>query len=119
MAAVERTEFEFTNVEKQTRAFLQYYHQIELTPEQERMKTEALAKLPAPCCDDRTAATCCGDAVSIKASSSRALEMLQFWQKRQPRLQPAVPKESTPEPGRKWLRGFFSMGSMQNPEARP
>ena len=32
---------------------------------------------------------------------SRARESLQFWQKRQDRLQPTVPKESTEEPGRK------------------
>ena len=41
------------------------------------------------------------------------LEMSQFWQKRQARLQPAVPNESTDVPGRKWLSGFFSIGSTQ------
>ena len=45
--------------------------------------------------------------------------MSQFWQKRQPRLHPAVPNESTLVPGRKWLRGFFSIGSTQNPLERP
>jgi hypothetical protein len=45
--------------------------------------------------------------------------MSQFWQNRQARLHPAVPKESTGVPGRKWLRGFFSMGSTQNPLDRP
>jgi hypothetical protein len=39
--------------------------------------------------------------------------MSQFWQKAQVRLQPAVPKDSTGVPGRKWFRGFFSMGSTQ------
>ena len=34
-------------------------------------------------------------------------------QNEQVRLQPAVPKESTGVPGRKWERGFFSMGSTQ------
>jgi len=34
-------------------------------------------------------------------------------------LHPAVPKDSTGVPGRKWLRGFFSIGSMQNPDERP
>jgi hypothetical protein len=42
-----------------------------------------------------------------------------FWQNRHARLQPAVPKDSTAVPGRKWFRGFFSMGSTQNPDERP
>jgi hypothetical protein len=45
--------------------------------------------------------------------------MSRFWQNLQARLQPAVPKESTGVAGRKWLRGFFSMGSMQKPLERP
>ncbi|MNC49498.1 hypothetical protein D3C75_986790 [compost metagenome] len=50
---------------------------------------------------------------------SRDLLISQFWQNLQARLQPAVPKDNTAEPGRKWLSGFFSMGSMQKPEERP
>src|SRR6185503_20582815 len=61
----------------------------------------------------------CGDAESISRSMSRDLEMSQFWQNLQARLHPAVPKESTAEPGRKWLSGFFSIGSMQKPDERP
>jgi hypothetical protein len=60
-----------------------------------------------------------GDAVSASVSNSRDFEMSQFWQKRQPRLQPAVPNERTDVPGRKWLSGFFSTGSTQNPLDRP
>ena len=45
--------------------------------------------------------------------------MSQFWQNLQARLQPAVPKLSTLLPGKKWLSGFFSIGSMQKPELRP
>ena len=52
-------------------------------------------------------------------SISRDLEMSQFWQNRQARLHPAVPNDSTDEPGRKWLSGFFSTGSTQNPDDRP
>src|SRR5262249_7094492 len=37
--------------------------------------------------------------------------MSQFWQNLQVRLHPAVPNESTGVPGRKWLSGFFSIGS--------
>jgi hypothetical protein len=64
-------------------------------------------------------ATCSGAAASDRRSISRAFEMSQFWQKRQPRLHPAVPNDSTLVPGWKWLSGFFSIGSMQNPEERP
>ncbi|GBC86309.1 hypothetical protein HRbin12_00296 [bacterium HR12] len=60
-----------------------------------------------------------GVARAASVSTSRDLEMSQFWQKRQPRLHPAVPNDSTGVPGRKWLRGFFSMGSTQNPLERP
>jgi hypothetical protein len=54
-----------------------------------------------------------GDAASASVSISLDLEMSQFWQKRQARLQPAVPNDSTAVPGRKWLSGFFSIGSTQ------
>ena len=51
-----------------------------------------------------------GIAWSASVSVSRDLEMSQFWQNRQPRLHPAVPKDSTAEPGRKRFSGFFSTG---------
>ena len=60
-----------------------------------------------------------GEALSARLSISRDFEMSQFWQNLQPRLQPAVPNERTGEPGRKWLSGFFSIGSTQNPDERP
>ena len=60
-----------------------------------------------------------GEARSCRRSKARAFEMSQFWQNLQVRLHPAVPKDSTGVPGRKWLRGFFSIGSMQNPDERP
>jgi hypothetical protein len=50
---------EFTDVEKQARQFMEYYKSIELTPEQEEIKKEALSRIPAPCCGDNTAYTCC------------------------------------------------------------
>lgn len=40
-------------------------------------------------------------AASASVSHSRDLEMSQFWQNLQVRLQPAVPKLSTGVPGRK------------------
>jgi hypothetical protein len=65
------------------------------------------------------AAMVSGVAASMRRSMARAFEMLQFWQNRQVRLQPAVPNESTAVPGRKWASGFFSMGSTQKPLDRP
>ena len=66
-----------------------------------------------------TSAMRSGEARSISRSISRLLEMSQFWQNLQARLQPAVPKEKTLLPGKKWLSGYFSIGSMQKPELRP
>ena len=60
-----------------------------------------------------------GPALSAASCTSRDRDMVQFWQKVQPRLHPAVPKESTAVPGKKWFSGFFSIGSMQNPVLRP
>ena len=39
--------------------YMQYYEEIELTPEQEAIKKEALEVLPAACCSDNSAYTCC------------------------------------------------------------
>jgi len=58
-------------------------------------------------------AMACGEASSASVPVSRDVEMSQFGQNRQPRLHPAVPKDSTAEPGRKWFSGFFSTGSTQ------
>ena len=66
-----------------------------------------------------TRARSSGVARSARVSISRDLEMSQFWQNLQARLQPAVPNDSTAEPGRKWFSGFFSTGSTQNPLDRP
>ena len=52
-------ELKFTDVKAQSSQFIQYYRTIELTPEQEAVKKEALTALPAPCCSDNTAYTCC------------------------------------------------------------
>jgi hypothetical protein len=46
-------------------------------------------------------------------------EMSQFWQNLHARLQPAVPNDRMADPGKKWLSGFFSIGSMQKPDERP
>ncbi|CNU13750.1 Uncharacterised protein [Mycobacterium tuberculosis] len=60
-----------------------------------------------------------GAARLARTSISRDLEISQFWQNLHARLHPAVPKDSVAEPGKKWLSGFFSIGSTQNPLERP
>src|SRR5258708_1344454 len=66
--------------------------------------------------------------VSEHASNSSPMRRIPSWvaiqvpglkQNLQARLQPAVPKERTALPGRKWLSGFFSIGSTQNPDDLP
>ena len=49
----------FTDVERQTREFLEYERTIELTAPQQAVYREALEGLPAPCCSDNSALTCC------------------------------------------------------------
>jgi hypothetical protein len=43
----------------QAEIYIDYYQSIQLTPEQEKIKEEALSSMPAPCCSNSTAATCC------------------------------------------------------------
>ncbi len=52
-------EIAFKDVARQSRQFIGWYQTIQLTPEQEAIKKSALEKLPAPCCGDETAYTCC------------------------------------------------------------
>lgn len=59
LAAEGSGDLEFTDVKAQSAQFIQYYREIQLTPEQEAVKKEALTALPAPCCSDNTAYTCC------------------------------------------------------------
>jgi hypothetical protein len=50
---------QFTDVQSQTRQFMEWDKTIKLTPAQEQVKKAALTALPAPCCSDNTAYTCC------------------------------------------------------------
>ena len=52
-------EVEFTDVAAQSRLFMRWHSEIRLTPAQERVKREALESIPAPCCSDNSAYTCC------------------------------------------------------------
>jgi hypothetical protein len=49
----------FTDVKAQTARFIELHESIKLSPEQEAIKKEALTAMPAPCCSNNTAYTCC------------------------------------------------------------
>ncbi len=49
----------FDDVRAQTQEFIGYAKSIRLSAEQDAIKREALEALPAPCCSDNTAYTCC------------------------------------------------------------
>ena len=49
----------FTGAPEDVRTLIGYYHTIRLSPDQERLKVEALSALPAPCCSRYSLATCC------------------------------------------------------------
>jgi hypothetical protein len=52
-------ELKFYDVKVQTPEFIGYYKSIQLTPEQEKLKTDVLSAIPAPCCTEYSIATCC------------------------------------------------------------
>lgn len=52
-------ELKFYDVRKQTMEFMGYYQSIKLTPDQEKIKADALSRMEAPCCKEFTMATCC------------------------------------------------------------
>ena len=52
-------------------------------------------------------------------SSGRAWEICQFWQNLQRSGHPTVPSEYAALPGRKWKKGFFSIGSTWTAIGRP
>jgi hypothetical protein len=58
----------FTGTREETERLIRYYRTIRLTPGQEHIKVEALAAIPAPCCDDNPLATCCCPCNMAKAA---------------------------------------------------
>jgi hypothetical protein len=52
-------EIVFHDVKLQSRQFIGWYETIKLTAEQEAVKKAALEQLPAPCCSNNSAYTCC------------------------------------------------------------
>lgn len=49
----------FDDARQQSRQFIEWYQTIKLTPTQKAVKKAALEPLPAPCCSDKSAYTCC------------------------------------------------------------
>jgi len=66
----------FTGDRAETERFLAYERAIELTPEQEAVRVEALSALPAPCCKEFTAATCCCRCNMARASWGLAKHLI-------------------------------------------
>lgn len=52
-------ELSFDDIGAQTKRFIEYEASIKLTTQQDAIKREALEAIPAPCCSDNTAYTCC------------------------------------------------------------
>jgi len=53
------SEITFTDADKQARQFIIWEREIELDRTQEAVKKAALSVIPAPCCSDNSAYTCC------------------------------------------------------------
>ncbi len=49
----------YEGTREQVLELMGYYKAIQLTPEQEAIRLEALQDMPAPCCNNFSAATCC------------------------------------------------------------
>ena len=58
-ASAAGTDLAFKPVAEQTIDFIGYYKSIQLTPEQQEIKTTALLPLKAVCCEGFSALTCC------------------------------------------------------------
>ena len=63
-----RADVVFSGTRDETKRFIEYYQSIRLTAEQERVKVEALASIPAPCCSENPLATCCCPCNMAKAA---------------------------------------------------
>jgi hypothetical protein len=65
-----------TGDREETARFIRWYTTIELTPEQEAVRVEALAALPAPCCKEFTADECCCPCNMAKATWGLAKHLI-------------------------------------------
>ena len=53
------TKTPYEGTEQDVLDLMAFYRSIELTPEQEQVREAALRDMPAPCCNNFSAATCC------------------------------------------------------------
>ncbi len=58
-ASADGAEFAFTTAEQDAKRFMAWDQSIELTEAQEQVMKDALEPMPAPCCSDNSAYTCC------------------------------------------------------------
>lgn len=66
----------FTGNRAETERFLGYYESIQLTSEGEANRVEALEALPAPCCAQFSAATCCCECNMARATWGLAKHLI-------------------------------------------
>lgn len=59
LAACSNDPVAFTDVQADTARFMAWEQEIQLSPKQEAVKRAALEALPAACCGDNSAYTCC------------------------------------------------------------
>ncbi len=67
---------DFTGSLDEIKRFIGYYHSMQLTPEQERLKVEALSAMSAPCCKKYSLATCCCPCNMAKAAWGLAAQLI-------------------------------------------
>ena len=66
----------FTGDRAETERFVAFERDIQLTPEQEQVRVAALTPLPAPCCKNFSAATCCCRCNMAKATWGLAKQLI-------------------------------------------
>ena len=66
----------FTGSLDEIKGLIGLYHSIQLTPEQERLKVEALSTMSAPCCKKYSLATCCCPCNMAKAAWGLAAKLI-------------------------------------------
>lgn len=66
----------FTGSPAEVRQLVAYYKTIRLTPEQEAVRVAALSALPAPCCSNFSAATCCCECNMARATWGLAKHLI-------------------------------------------
>jgi hypothetical protein len=57
--AVQKQQLVFRDAAAQAKEFIGYYHSIPLSPQQQKVKEDALGAIKAPCCKDYPVLTCC------------------------------------------------------------